>query len=497
MAQTAADSDADDVGAPAAAVYEGHSGNIVEVLTNLLDDAEGQLKSARDKETEDLMAFEMLEQSIKDEIKFGNKELDEAKVGTAAASEQKAAAEGDLDMTSKELASDTTGLGDLHHECMSKAEDFEAETKSRGEEIEALAMATKALKENVGAAEGLSYGLNQVSFVQTASGITSSTGLAQFEAARIVRDLARKQKSVALSQLAARIGAVVSASSRTGEDPFAKVKGLIQDMVERLEKEASEDATKKAYCDKELAETNTKKVDKTGKIEKLSTEIDQMSARSAQLKEEVAALQKSLSELTTSQAEIDKMRFEESAMYKQNKVDMEQGLHGIKLALKVLNEYYAKGDKAPSATDGAGSGIIGMLEVVESDFTKGLAEMTATEESSQSNHEAQTKENEIERVTKEQDVTYKNKESAQLDNTIAETTQDRAGEQSELDAVLEYLQKIEAQCVERAETYEERHARFQAELAGLREALRVLSDETAFVQRGAKLLRGVRRHVSA
>merc|ERR1719375_1482238 len=96
-----------------------------------------------------------------------------------------------------------------------------------------------------------------------------------------------------------------------GEDPFAKVKGLIADMIERLLKEAEEDAAKKAYCDKEMSETKQKKADLEGEIEKLTTKIDQMKAESAQLKEEVAVLTKELAELAATQAEMDKIRAEE------------------------------------------------------------------------------------------------------------------------------------------------------------------------------------------
>merc|ERR1712039_107351 len=105
-------------------------------------------------------------------------------------------------------------------------------------------------------------------------------------------------------------------------------------------------------------------------------------------------------------------------------------------------------------------------------------------------------ENEIERTTKEQDVKYKTKESTELDKDVAETSSDRAGVHEELDAVLEYLKKIEEKCIAKAETFEERKARFEAELAGLKEALRVLEDETALVQRSSRRerLRGVRRH---
>merc|ERR1719160_1514135 len=92
---------------------------------------------------------------------------------------------------------------------------------------------------------------------------------------------------------------------RTGttDDPFAKVKGLISSMIDKLQGEMSADASHKAYCDKELSESEAKKAEKTADAEKLSTKIDQLSARSAQTKEETAALQKALTELAASQAE--------------------------------------------------------------------------------------------------------------------------------------------------------------------------------------------------
>merc|ERR1712046_540044 len=113
------------------------------------------------------------------------------------------------------------------------------------------------------------------------------------------------------------------------------------------------------------------------------------------------------------------------------------GIKGVQLALKVLNDYYAKA-KDHSSSDGAGSGIIGLLEVCESDFTKGLAEMTATEQTAASEYERESKENEITKATKDQDVKYKTKEAKGLDKATAEATADRAGVQEELDAVNEY-----------------------------------------------------------
>merc|ERR1719401_2772966 len=427
-----------------------------------------------------------MEQGLKDEIRFGKKEMSEAKKSLAASAEKKAGAEADLAQTSKALAEDVKTLADLHSSCLTYAQNYEAETKSRGEELKACAEAKKVIQSETVGAEGATYGLNQVSFTQ----LSSQADLANFEAVRFVRKLAQTHHSSALAQLASRMAAAMHSGSSA--DPFGKVKGLIADMIEKLEAEAEADATHKAYCDKEIAESHEKREDKEGEIAKLSNQIDQMSARSAQLKSEVAALEKSLAELAASQAEMDKLRKEQNAAYVQNKADMEQGLQGVKLALKVLRDYYNKDDKAHAAAEGAGTGIIGLLEVIESDFSSALAEFTSVEETDAAAYDKQTKENEIERTTKEQDVKYKNKEAADLDKATSEASSDRAGVQTELDAVNEYLKTLAGECIttggvlgtegHNAETYEQRVARRASEIAGLKEALTILEGEASLLQ---------------
>merc|ERR1719281_2217182 len=240
-------------------------------MNSLLEKAQAQLDGARAKETADIQAYEVLKLSLEDQIKFGNKEMDEAKQSKAASEEAKATAEGDLAVTSKDLAEDIKALADLHHNCMTKANDYEAETKSRGEELKALATAKKIIKETTGGAADQSYGLDQESFLQMPEG--------ENRAVRFIRQLAKNQKSPALAQLASRMSSTIRFSNGNQADIFAKVKGLIRDMIEKLEAEAEADATKKAYCDKELAETNQKKADKTAEIEKLTAKIEQQAAQ--------------------------------------------------------------------------------------------------------------------------------------------------------------------------------------------------------------------------
>merc|ERR1712127_844309 len=96
--------------------------------------------------------------------------------------------------------------------------------------------------------------------------------------------------------------------------------------------------------------------------------------------------------------------------------------------------------------------------------------------------------------TKDQDVKYKTKESKRLDKYSSELSADLTGVQAELDAVLEYLSKIEGECIAKAESYAARKARFESEIAGLKEALSILESETALVQRRSqRVLRGSRQ----
>merc|ERR1719401_2182809 len=131
----------------------------------------------------------------------------------------------------------------------------------------------------------------------------------------------------------------------------------------------------------------------------------------------------------------------------------------------------------------AGSSIIGILEVCESDFAKNLASETTEEDDAEAAYDKKTQENKVTKTTKDQDVKYSTQEFQTLDKEITELSADRETTSSELSAVLEYYAKIKDRCIAKPETYESRKARREAEIQGLKEALSTLQDETAFMQR--------------
>merc|ERR1719330_1317536 len=257
-------------------------------------------------------------------------------------------------------------------------------------------------------------------------------------------------------------------------------------MISRLEAEAEQEAQHNAWCVKSLAEANAKKDDLSARVSKLTTRIDQNTARAAKLNEQVATLQKELSELAASQAAAAKWRSEENAIYVEQKADMEAGLEGVKMALKVLREYYGAGDKAHEEAAGAGAGIIGLLEVCESDFSKALADIEAAESNAAATFEQDTKDNEIEKATKDQDVKYKTREITSLGKALAADKSDRSGLDEQLQAVLKELESLTDQCTFHPESYAERKRRRDAEIAGLKQALEILSGESTLLQRMAR-----------
>jgi len=483
QSQQGTEDDMSDLGAPEPAAYKSKSGGIVDVLTDMKEKADTELSELRKAEKNNQHNYEMLKLSITDAIAANKKDLDGTQADKFEAEETIAASEGELAITNKALAEADTGLDLVHTDCMEKASDHEITVKGRAEELAALAKAKKIIQQMTAGAVSQTY-----SFLQTS--LTTRADLANMEVVNLVKKLAREQHSTALAQLASRLKAVIQYGANSGDDPFAKVKGLITDMIAKLMREAEAEASEKAYCDEEMAKTKAKKEELTDDIEKLTSKIDSDTASSERLKAEVKDLQKALADLVDSQAEMDKVREETHAAFVAAKADLEQGIEGVQGALEVLRNYYQSEAflQQPAAPEkhekssGAGGSIISILEVAESDFTKNLAQEETEEAAAQEEYEKTTQENKINRATMEQDVKYKTKEFTGLDKAVAENSADRDGLQTELDAVLEYDEKIKDRCIAKPETYEERKKRREAEIAGLKEALSILEGQ-AFLQR--------------
>jgi len=470
-------------GAPDPAAYKSKSGGIVDVLEDMLEKAKAELADAQKAEMNSKFDYEQLKQKLEDAMKFGTKELGETKSAKAAAEEAKAVAENDLAVADKATAEGSKHLSDLQNECMTKATEYEESQHGRQGELTALATAKKILEEKTGGAADREY-----SFLQISSSTSAGAHAKKLKdrVVNMLQALATKDDSNAISLLADR----VEAASMMGEDPFAKIKGLISEMIEKLEADAAKEAGHKAFCDKEMSETKAKKEEKESDLDTLGTKIDKATSKIAKLKEEIATLTEELGAIAAAQKEADEIRMAEKEAWAAAKADYESGVEGVGMALQVLRDYYAEKDEAliqaqHDKATGAATGIIGMLEVIESDFTKSLADGSATEAMAIEAYEKLTQDNKIATTEKETAVEYKTKDQKETEARLSGLKEDKASAEKEYAAIMEYWEKLQPMCIAKPEPYAERKRRREAEIAGLKQALTILEEEAgspAFLQ---------------
>merc|ERR1719161_2909904 len=94
-------------------------------------------------------------------------------------------------------------------------------------------------------------------------------------------------------------------------DPFEKIKGLINDMIEKLLKEAQEAATHEAFCQEEMGKTKKSREDKEMKLEKFTSRVDKAESKVAELSQAIKTLTKEVGEIDKATAEATALRTKE------------------------------------------------------------------------------------------------------------------------------------------------------------------------------------------
>jgi len=476
-----------DAQAPVPAAYEKKSGGVVEMLEDMLDKSKEEMSELRKKEMTAKNNFELVMQSLKDELKFNKETQEKSMKVQAEQTTVKAGAKRDLQETQTTLDVNKKTLADFSADCRQEAADYKEETKSRALEVEALSKAKAALQESMPA-----------SFLQlqeVKSVIHTTQDLHHFEVVRLVRSLGKANNDQQLVLLSRRIDSVLRSESGAGADVFGKIKQMISDMIGNMEKNLQEEASKKAYCDTEMAKSNAKKDDKSGEIEDVATKIDKTASKSAVLKQQVTKIQEALTKLATTEAEMTKLRQSEKALFEKGEPETVQGLQGVKTAINALKNFYKGSVKSTDDTrTGAAGGIIGRLEDAESDMAMELSEMRATERTRVADFEKDMKDMKLEKVSKDQDVKYKTEEVKRLDSELLQLDSDKSSLGTEMSAIKEFHQGLEAECIVAPESFAEKKAKKQQEIDGLKSALEVISDSTepatALLQRHTKFLRG-------
>jgi len=478
------------VAAPEAGGYEFQSHGVVEMLEGLLDKFISERTALEKEEDNSKHAFDMLMQELTAQINEATRDRTEKAENKAKTLEKKATAEGDLGDTTETMEADKTYLADLTATCEQKATDFEARQTLRTEEIEAVNKAIEIISSGdvAGAADKHLPSLLQVqqkgsSLVSLRSDMKNSQ-LKSEMAAEYLKARAHELNSRVLSALATHVAA----------DPFKKVKKMIKDLIVKLMEEANEEAEHKGWCDTELSTNEQTRKEKTEAVELLHAEIDELKASISKLTEDITALSKAIADLDAAMAEATKLRGEEKAKNAVTIEDAGKAQTAVAQALTVLKEFYAKAGEAtallqqqPEAPEifdkpykgmgGEAGGVVGMLEVIESDFARLEADTQAAEATAQSEYDTFMTDSKVDKASKTKDVEHKEAKKQDNEQTLVTKQGDLEGTQKELDAALAYFDKLKPSCIDAGVSYEDRVKRREEEIASLQEALKILNGE--------------------
>jgi len=475
------------VTAPEAAGYEFQSHGIVEMLEKLIDEFMKERTTLEKEEMNGKHAYDMLMQDLTAQIAQATQDREGKSEAKAKALQAKADAEGDLKDTTDTRDADQKYLDDLSATCEQKASDFESRQQLRAEEIEAINKAIEIISS--GAVAGNSDKHLPSLAQQGGSSLAmlrsdTQNKMAQSRVVQFLSTKGRELNSRVLSALAERVSS----------DPFVKVKKMIKDLIVRLMEEANEEAEHKGWCDTELSTNEQTRKEKTEAVETLHAEIDQLEASIAKLTEDIAELTKAVAELDAAMAEATTLRQDEKAKNTQTIADSQEAQTAVAQALTVLKEFYEKaGDatallqqqpESPEIFDSPykgmqseNGGVVGMLEVIESDFARLESDTKAAEASAQKEYDTFMTDSKVDKESKTKDIEHKTAKKQDEEQALTIKHEDLEGTQKELDAALAYFDKLKPSCVDAGVSFEDRVARRKEEVESLQEALRILNGE--------------------
>merc|ERR1719453_2878349 len=389
---------------------EGGVSAILDTLAEMQQKAEASLTEARKGESEAQMNGALLKQGLENEIKTMKQEKEESTAKSASTAQALAQAEKDLATEKSGLAEDESYLRDLKRDCQSAAGQFEVEAKDNQAELKALGAAKAILLKKFAA------------LVETGSKTRARTSVPDD-----VNDDAKQRALKSIEQLGKRLHstALVALAYRAAADPFGKIRGMIEDMIAKLLEEAAAEATQKAFCDKEIGESKKVKADKEGKLDKVNARLEKSESATATLTEDVSKLSAEVAENDKAMKAATEVRQQEKSAFMVVEKDLSESQEACAAAMEVLREYYegaslvqvgvkahakARSDEEMES-QGDGSVILGVLEVAESDFAKGLAEARTVEQQAQAEYDKLMQDGKMLKMTKEMEIKGKQSEA--------------------------------------------------------------------------------------
>jgi len=492
--------------------YKFHSDDIIDLCKSLLNDYKGNKKDLDDEWSKTDKGCKETKSSLKKSMSANDDAMKQLKKDIERLKEEIAEHRGDLVTADGQLKDDDLYLKDLQARCEDRAHDYDQRSAMRGDELAALEGALKVLKKDV---KGRADDVNERAFIQKASEASKPVAVApaaKVESKTELKAISFLQGSSesahtreALKQSALdylrKEGqhlnslTVLSLAERMAADPFKKVKGLIQKLIERLITEAKNEATKKGFCDTELAKARKDRDFRYQEATDLSADLAGLEAKRDSLKEEIKQLTKDIKEESFALKEATEDRKDEKSANMQTMKTAKEGLEAVNEALLILRSFYKQAAKAafvqasPVDEDTSGPGFSGnykgkqggaqavfaLLETIASDFDRTLRK---TDEAENASHRDFVEYSQAAKSSIAGKTTKKELDDEDLKTTltgIKTKTDDMQTAVDLLDGALQELEELKPTCIDTGMSYAERVKKREEEIKALQNALRILA----------------------
>jgi hypothetical protein len=499
-------------GGDAKYVFKG--GDVIEMLKSMKMDFEDELTELKKAEMDSYNSHALADAAKQQEI-------DAAKLSKEAKTQVKgqkgsdlATAEATLKESTAGRDADQTVLDDTKTTCRQRAEEFDERMKTRAGEVKAMSEAIEALEKITGVRAPADKGIEETKLLQLSA---VKKGLDPAQAiVNLLRKAGNTKQTAALSKLADKIAAL---RQTPGSGVFDEIKNMIQKMIFHLMSEQKDEDDHKHWCDKEINITAMMIEDKTktansldASINQLSAEIDSLTTSIKDNTKSIATMQKYIEDMTNERQE-DKA--ENAATVK----DAQDAQTAISQAIAVLEDFYKStgevqkepweltqvsvkrtrvrrvgADEAPegagelsdpepelwssksyTGTD-SGSGVIGMLTNIATDFASMEAKARSDETSQQDNYDKEMTATKIDIAEKQSDSEQKEARKQRMQEKLTSKTNDLGHNANELRATTKYETDLQKACVDGDSTYEERKAARTQEIGALQDAQKILED---------------------
>jgi chromosome segregation ATPase len=498
------------------ASYAPQSGEITGLLKAMGDEMSKSLAEATAAEKDSIANFDSLMAAKTKEVESLTASIEAKTQRVGELGVEIVQMKNDLDETSKGLLQDQKFLKNLDKNCADKAKEFEERSKTRAEELVALADTVKILNDD-DALELFKKTLPSASaFVQ----VSDSAAIKALVTIDSLRKTAKHNPELDFLALALR-GKKVN---------FDKVIQMIDDMVATLKQEQTDDDDKKEYCAVQMDHLDDKKKALERKESDEETAIEDAKESLATLSEEIKALEAGIKALDKSVAEATEQRQEENAEYKSLMASNTAAKQLLEFAKNRLNKFYNKalykpppkrelseedriavnmgGTAPPTAAPGgiAGTGItvlaqgkadpgpapetasgpykkkteesngvIAMIDLLVKDLDKEMTEAEAEEKNSQSDYEQTMKDSADKRKQDTASLTEKTSDKADTEAELQTHTDAKKAVIGELMATHEVISALHGECDWLLQNYETRKEARAGEVSSLHTAKAVLS----------------------